>query len=80
MAPWIRVVTWAGFLGILVIHSLVSCGRVGPPIPPEDLGIAKKLEQERQRENASMGQVKEMSPSEREDAIVLPPLRPLGAQ
>ena len=78
--PWLQALKGAGFVGLLVLHSLVSCGRVGPPIPPGDIGIAKKLEQERQREDSAAGQVEGVSHTEREDGIVLPPLRPLGSK
>ncbi|MBM4134346.1 MAG: hypothetical protein FJ245_11310 [Nitrospira sp.] len=40
---------FAFLIGALWLATLSSCGTVGPPIPPEDIGVAAKLERERTR-------------------------------
>lgn len=35
--------------GALWLTILSGCGTVGPPIPPEDIGVAAKLEKEKAR-------------------------------
>lgn len=78
--------------GLLVIHSLEGCGKKGSPIPPEDIGVAAKLERERQQ--AAQGarrQAQQVAPAEgererppddlpSEEDVQLPPLRPIGTQ
>ncbi len=70
--------------GLLVIHSLEGCGKKGSPIPPEDIGVAAKLERERQQaaqEAPAKGEREDPSdelPSEED--VQLPPLRPIGTQ
>jgi hypothetical protein len=69
---------------------LVACGVVGPPVPPENVGVnptierQKKLEalEEKQREAAAAAESVEPPP----DAMLqgqdvnLPPLRPVGTR
>lgn len=33
--------------GSLVLLSLLGCGTVGPPVAPEDIGVAAKLQREK---------------------------------
>lgn len=52
-----------------------GCGAVGPPIPPEDVGIeAKRLKQQQETTRPVDG----MPPGEEE--LELPPLRPIGTR
>jgi hypothetical protein len=40
---------FAFLVGALWLATLSGCGTVGPPIPPEDIGVAAKLEKEKAR-------------------------------
>jgi hypothetical protein len=76
-------------VGVLA-GMLVACGVVGPPVPPENVGVnptierQKKLEalEEKQREAAAAAESVEPPP----DAMLqgqdvnLPPLRPVGTR
>lgn len=74
----------------MVIALLGGCGKAGAPIPPEDLGVAVKLEQERQqatREEQAATAVQDPRPLEQKGAqaieqgtLELPPLRPIGTR
>ncbi len=84
---------FAGIVCLLVVHFLPGCGKVGPPIPPEDVGIAAKLEEKR-LEEAQISEQPEgdqvpRRPDEKagpevmvppEEDVILPPLRPIGGQ
>lgn len=67
-------IIWMGLAAAVVLDLLGGCGKVGPPIPPEDIGIAAKIERER-REQAAKD--REAEP-QREEEVELPPLRPVG--
>ncbi len=82
---------FATLFGMLMVMALLGgCGKAGPPIPPEDLGVALKLEQERQQ--ATRGEhtataVQDPRPEEQKGAqeieqgtLELPPLRPIGTR
>ena len=79
-----------GFAMLMVIALLGGCGKAGAPIPPEDLGVAVKLEQERQqatREEQAATAVQDPRPVEQKGAqaieqgtLELPPLRPIGTR
>ncbi len=70
--------------------SLMSCGIVGPPMPPEDVGVARTIaQQKKQHEAEAAGQKRKIE----EQATVegaplvpvgqdeeLPPLRPVGTR
>lgn len=53
---WPPEVTATGRVSLLVIGLIfcstviTACGVVGPPIPPEDVGLAKKLREQEERE------------------------------
>ena len=69
---------------------LVACGAVGPPIPPENVGVSptierqKKLEalEEKQREAAAAAESAEPQPDPmlQGQDVNLPPLQPVGAR
>ena len=62
--------------GLLVF--LTSCGVVGPPIPPEDIGIEAKIRsQNKPKKTQNDGE--EVVPIE-EEPISLPPLQRVGSQ
>jgi len=66
---------------ILVFFISVGCGAVGPPIPPEDVGIENKLRKQ-QRDQAR----KEGLPDEDQtitpvdEAVELPQMYPIGTR
>lgn len=80
---------WIGLLLVSVLDLHGGCGKVGSPIPPEEVGVAAKLEQERrarakqQRAPEATGPIApegagpEDSP---EGEPSLPPLRPLRSR
>jgi len=37
-------------LALLFVGVAGGCGTIGPPVPPEEIGIAARLEQEKQKE------------------------------
>lgn len=40
---------FAFLIGVLWLATLSGCGTVGPPIPPEEIGVSAKLEKEKAR-------------------------------
>jgi hypothetical protein len=40
---------FAFLIGALWLATLSGCGTVGPPIPPEEIGVSAKLEKEKAR-------------------------------
>jgi predicted small lipoprotein YifL len=80
---------------VLLAALLTGCGVVGPPIPPEEVGLAplytkakkreaqQREEREAQAEAEQRGGPEEPSETETEAAerdILLPPLRPIGGR
>ena len=74
----------------VMMGTLVACGAVGAPVPPESVGVnltierQKKLEalDEKQREAAARAEPSEPSPNpmlQGED-VNLPPLQPVGTR
>lgn len=70
-------IIWIGLAAAVVLDLLGGCGKVGSPIPPEDIGIAAKLERERQEQAVPDAAEVER---EREDEVELPPLRPIDTR
>ena len=74
----------------VTMGTLVACGAVGSPIPPENVGVTpiierqKKLEalEEKQREAAAEAESTEPQPDPtlQGQDVNLPPLRPVGTQ
>jgi hypothetical protein len=72
----------------VMMGMLVACGAVGPPVPPESVGVnrtielQKKLEalEEKQREAAAAAESVESPPDPmlQGQDVNLPPLRPVG--
>jgi hypothetical protein len=72
----------------VTMGMLVACGAVGPPIPPENVGVSptierqKKLEalEEKQREAAAAAESAEPQPDPmlQGQDVNLPPLQPVG--
>jgi hypothetical protein len=74
----------------MTIGTLVSCGTVGAPIPPENVGVTptierqKRLEalQEKQREAAMAAETTESQPDPllQGQDVELPALQPVGTR
>ena len=67
----------------------VACGVVGPPIPPEDVGVTPTITRQKQqhaREEQKQEPVAEEAtqevtePALQEPEVELPPLRPVGTR
>ncbi|MFQ5930864.1 MAG: hypothetical protein ACE5MM_00505 [Nitrospiraceae bacterium] len=81
-------------ISTILLFGLGACGSVGPPIAPEELGVATKMQQARERDAGVQEQLpkehagegpeakrtgeEQVSPEEHE--VVLPPLRPIGTR
>ncbi|MEC4891133.1 MAG: hypothetical protein RI101_13845 [Nitrospira sp.] len=86
--------TYAGSIvllsGLLALGTLMGCGIVGPPIPPEDVGVARTIaQQKKQHEREAAGQKRKIEePVTGEGTPLapvgqdqeLPPLRPVGTR
>lgn len=61
--------------------SSIGCGAVGPPIPPEDVGIEAKARQQRQ-DQARKEEItaEDQTTAPVEEAVELPPLYPIGTR
>ncbi len=81
-------------MSTIVLFGLGACGSVGPPIAPEELGVATKMRQARERDagvqeqrpkdHAGGGPAAKRTGDEQvraeEHEVVLPPLRPIGTR
>ncbi len=79
LTEFIRCLFLCGWMTLLIYP--MGCGAVGPPIPPEDVGIEAKIRKQRQE------QMKQDNPtfedeliSPAEEAIELPPIYPIGTR
>ena len=68
-----------GFLALLTFP--MGCGAVGPPIPPEDVGIEAKIrKQQRSTTHDHIGTSEDPATLGEEESVVLPPLYPIGTR
>jgi len=73
-------------LGILLAAGLlVSCGVVGAPVAPENVGVAPTIDRQKKREalDAQQREAAEMAESDpalQGQDVNLPPLRPVGTR
>lgn len=70
-------------IGLLLmgLGAVAACGVVGPPIPPEDVGLAAALEKGKQKERAKAAAVEAKPEGQAppvEEGPDLLPLRPIG--
>lgn len=72
----VRII-WIGLAAAVVLDWLGGCGKIGSPIPPEDIGIAAKVERERQEQAV---EDTEEAERRREEEVELPVLRPIGTR
>ncbi len=74
-----RRIPFSLLLGVMIFF-VQSCGVVGPPLAPEDIGIEAKIRsQEKAEANAIENGEKEIVPIDQEN-VSLPPLRPVRTQ
>lgn len=69
---------------IVLTVWVAACGNVGSPVPPETIGVAKTIEEQKRRE-ADEAKRQEASESLTEvepqgQDVNLPPLRPVGTR
>jgi hypothetical protein len=68
-----------GFLALLTLP--MGCGAVGPPIPPEDVGIEAKIRKQQQENAQSEGALNEDGAiSVEEENVELPAFYPIGTR
>lgn len=71
-------------LVLLAVGWLIGCGVIGPPIPPEDVGVERTIQRQKQQEELEgKGHEAGVPPvAEEPEApeVVLPPLRPVGTR
>jgi hypothetical protein len=67
--------------------TLTACGVVGAPIPPENVGVAVTIEQQKLRDaeaekarEAAAAKAAESDPALTDQDVNLPPLRPVGTR
>ena len=64
----------------MAVLTVQSCGVVGPPLPPEDIGIEAKIRsQKKAAEPKAENNESQSIPLDQEE-VSLPPLKPLGTQ
>lgn len=74
-----RFVMSLGFVTLLIFP--LGCGAVGPPIPPEDVGIEAKARKQQQENAQSAGTLSEdEDPSVEEEGVELPAFYPIGTR
>lgn len=81
---------WTDVLVCGIVGLLAACGVVGPPIPPENVGVAPTIERQKQqhaledqkREAAAAAEANQQStePTLQGQDVNLPPLRPVGTR
>lgn len=70
---------WLGFLALLTF--LMGCGAVGPPIPPEDVGIEAKIRKQQQSTGQdNVGASEDPTTSDEEETVELPTFYPIGTR
>jgi hypothetical protein len=74
-----RFMMSVGFLALLTFP--MGCGAVGPPIPPEDVGIEAKIrKQQRSTTQDNVGASEDPATSGEEDTVELPAFYPIGTR
>ncbi len=72
------LIIW-GMMALLLIP--IGCGAVGPPIPPEDVGIEAKIRKQQQDQAKKEGlTVEEQTIPPVEETVELPALYPIGTR
>jgi hypothetical protein len=74
-----RFMMSVGFLALLTFP--MGCGAVGPPIPPEDVGIEAKIRKQQQATTQDNVEASEdPATSGEEDTVELPAFYPIGTR
>ncbi|HSV90474.1 MAG TPA: hypothetical protein VLH80_05220 [Nitrospiraceae bacterium] len=84
----VRMPNAMSLVASVILGTLVACGSVGAPIPPESVGVTPTIERqkqldaldEKQREAAAAAELTQPQPDPMLPAqdIDLPPVQPLG--
>ncbi len=72
-----RLITF-GMMALLI--SPIGCGAVGPPIPPEEVGIEAKIRKQRQDQASKERSTTEDQISPVEEPVELPTFYPIGTR
>lgn len=83
--------TWDYGMAALLACGLAACGVVGPPVAPEDVGVALTIEKQKKRDaleaakreaaaEAEAAQAQPPDPALQGQDEKLPPLRPVGTR
>lgn len=72
-----RLITF-GMMALL--FSPIGCGAVGPPIPPEEVGIEAKIRKQRQDQASKERSTTEDQISPVEEPVELPTFYPIGTR
>ncbi len=72
-----RLITF-GMMALLL--SPIGCGAVGPPIPPEEVGIEAKIRKQRQDQASKETSTTEDQISPVEEPVELPTFYPIGTR
>jgi hypothetical protein len=80
-----RSIAAAAGLLLLGLSEVTGCGQIGSPIPPEDVGLARRLQAEKVKEEAARKEAAAKAQRPQEEApeqpdVQLPPLRPSGGR
>jgi hypothetical protein len=67
-----------GMMALLLFP--IGCGAVGPPIPPEEVGIEAKIRKQRQDQARKEGSTAEDQISPLEEPVELPTFYPIGTR
>lgn len=69
---------------VFVAGLTVACGTVGPPVPPETVGVTRTIEEQKKRDaiEAQQREPAELRPEAEDQGqdVDLPPLRPVGTR
>jgi predicted small lipoprotein YifL len=83
MRPSLNVYTY-GLITLAMIAlfvSLIGCGAVGPPIPPEEVGIEAKVRKQQHDQAGKEGlPAEDQMPSPVEEPVELPAFYPIGTR
>ena len=76
--------TWLWLACAAGLLVSVSCGTIGPPIPPEDVGVAPLIERQKTQDalDAKQREAVEAQPAVEPQGqdVNLPPSRPVGTR
>jgi hypothetical protein len=74
-----RFILTLGFVVFLIVP--IGCGAVGPPIPPEDIGIEAKIrKQEREKAQSEEPLSQDVGAQIEDEAVELPSFYPIGTR